>query len=103
MDETIPHLDALQDIKEMMGRSSRFISLSGWSGISAGVCALIGAWVANSILKDKTGSAGDYLQTESYKVNTEFDFAHIVSKKLFIVAFVTFIVAFKRWIRPQRL
>lgn len=31
----------------MMERSSRFISLSGWSGISAGVCALIGAWYAN--------------------------------------------------------
>ena len=94
MGETTPHLDALQDIKEMMSRSSRFISLSGWSGISAGVCALMGAWVANLILKDKTGSAGGYLQTESYKVSTEFDLAHIVSEKLFIVAFVTFIVAF---------
>lgn len=29
-----------------MERSSRFISLSGLSGISAGVCALIGAWLA---------------------------------------------------------
>lgn len=35
-----------------MERSSRFISLSGWSGISAGICALIGAWVANGRLKD---------------------------------------------------
>jgi hypothetical protein len=26
-------LEALQDIKKMMDRSSRFISLSGWSGI----------------------------------------------------------------------
>lgn len=31
----------------MMERSSRFISLSGWSGVSAGVCALIGAYFAN--------------------------------------------------------
>lgn len=30
----------------MMERSSRFISLSGWSGIAAGSCALIGAWLA---------------------------------------------------------
>jgi len=30
-----------------MERSSRFISLSGLSGIAAGVCALIGAWFAS--------------------------------------------------------
>jgi len=39
-------LEALQDIKRIMERSSRFISLSGWSGIAAGVCALVGAWLA---------------------------------------------------------
>jgi hypothetical protein len=32
-------LETLQDIKRMMERSSRFISLSGWSGIAAGICA----------------------------------------------------------------
>ncbi|NML20477.1 hypothetical protein HHL16_06310 [Pseudoflavitalea sp. G-6-1-2] len=40
-------LDTIKDIKRMMERSSRFISLSGWSGVSAGVCALIGAYFAN--------------------------------------------------------
>ncbi len=94
MPETTPHLDALQDIKEMMSRSSRFISLSGWSGISAGVCALIGAWVANTIFYDETGIASGYSQPENYKVSTPFDLTHIVSNKLFIVAVVTFIVAF---------
>ncbi|HEY4336000.1 MAG TPA: hypothetical protein VGM89_08885 [Puia sp.] len=39
-------LETLQDIKRMMERSSRFISLSGLSGVSAGICALIGAWIA---------------------------------------------------------
>jgi len=46
MVEQNPSLETLQDIKRMMERSSRFISLSGWSGIAAGVCALIGAWFA---------------------------------------------------------
>lgn len=36
-------LDTLEDIKQLMHKSSRFISLSGWSGVSAGVCALIAA------------------------------------------------------------
>lgn len=39
-------LEAVQDIKKMMERSSRFISLSGLSGVSAGVFALIGTWFA---------------------------------------------------------
>lgn len=40
-------LDDLQHIKKMMERSSRFISLSGLSGIAAGICALAGAWFAS--------------------------------------------------------
>src|SRR5215471_5162005 len=40
-------LETLQDIRRMMERSSRFISLSGLSGVSAGVCALIGAYIAH--------------------------------------------------------
>ncbi len=39
-------LDTIRDIKKMMERSSRFISLSGLSGVSAGICALVGAWLA---------------------------------------------------------
>ena len=44
-------LETLQDIKRMMERSSRFISLSGLSGVSAGICALIGAWIAHGMIQ----------------------------------------------------
>jgi len=37
------HLETLSEIRNMMERSSRFISLSGLSGIAAGIAALIGA------------------------------------------------------------
>lgn len=47
-------LEALQDIKKMMERSSRFISLSGWSGVAAGVCALAGAWLAHQHMWEAT-------------------------------------------------
>lgn len=40
------HLEAIQDIRDMMKRSSRFISLSGLSGIAAGIWALAGAYIA---------------------------------------------------------
>ncbi len=42
---TNPNED-LQTIREIMERSSRFLSLSGLSGIFAGICALIGAAIA---------------------------------------------------------
>ncbi len=40
------HLDTLRDIRSMMERSSRFISLSGLSGVAAGISALAGAAAA---------------------------------------------------------
>jgi hypothetical protein len=46
MDMQTQPIEALQDIRKMMQRSSRFISLSGLSGIAAGVCALVGAYFA---------------------------------------------------------
>src|SRR5687767_11497207 len=40
------HVEALQDIRRIMERSSRFLSLSGLSGIAAGFWALLGSWFA---------------------------------------------------------
>ncbi len=47
---------ALQDIRHLMERSSRFLSLSGLSGIAAGICALAGAWIAKQILDNYYGA-----------------------------------------------
>lgn len=43
MDSRKKHLETLSEIRSLMERSSRFISLSGLSGIAAGSFALIGA------------------------------------------------------------
>jgi hypothetical protein len=40
------HLEALTEIRSIMERSSRFISLSGLSGVAAGIWALLGAVAA---------------------------------------------------------
>ena len=55
MNEQQQSLQDLQHIKQMMERSSRFISLSGLSGIAAGTCALVGAWFANRVIIDNGG------------------------------------------------
>ncbi len=44
--EDIKHIEALNDIRSMMRKSSRFLSLSGLSGIFAGVYALVGYYLA---------------------------------------------------------
>jgi hypothetical protein len=44
MDVQKQPIEDLRDIRKYMDQSSRFISLSGWSGISAGTCALIAAF-----------------------------------------------------------
>jgi hypothetical protein len=44
-------LNALSDIRKMMDRSSRFISLSGLSGVFAGLTGLVGAYLAHLELK----------------------------------------------------
>src|SRR3954463_7627094 len=64
MDSQHPPLQTLQDIKRMMERSSRFISLSGWSGISAGICALMGAWAAHWRLDNYQPGRGAYLEIQ---------------------------------------
>lgn len=44
------YIQDLSEIRSMMERSSKFLSLSGWAGILAGIYALIGAWVAYQVL-----------------------------------------------------
>jgi len=44
-------LETLKEIRSIMERSARFLSLSGWSGIWAGSVGLIGAGIAHYILK----------------------------------------------------
>jgi hypothetical protein len=52
MEDNQQHLEALQDIRQMMKKSNKFLSLSGLSGIFAGVYALIGAYFGNEIISD---------------------------------------------------
>lgn len=76
-------LEALRDIKRMMERSSRFISLSGLSGVSAGIFALIGAWIAYIVIGEY------YLRYESRQGYEYSDFRQL-TWNLVGVAMATF-------------
>ncbi|NML64707.1 hypothetical protein HHL22_05760 [Hymenobacter sp. RP-2-7] len=51
-------LSQLTEIRAIMERSSRFISLSGLSGVGAGVVALLGTVVAHYYLQQQYGAQG---------------------------------------------
>ena len=57
------YLDDLKEIRSMMEKSSRFISLSGLSGISAGIIALVGAFIASWYIKTHIENPSYTLQT----------------------------------------
>jgi hypothetical protein len=68
-------LSALNDIRKMMDRSSRFISLSGLSGIFAGIVALGGAYIAHWELENFFN--GGYGPGVSADISIEFNLIKI--------------------------
>src|SRR5690242_7111627 len=80
----------LHDIKQMMEESSRFISLSGLSGIAAGACALIGAWFANKFIgRDEVVLTRQTLNTPDSILHGDF-----INSRILQIAFITFVAAF---------
>lgn len=92
--------ETLRDIKQMMERSSRFISLSGLSGIAAGICALAGVylvtlkidcWKIADCLFNRLGEeGGTTLESELYGI----------AAGTFIAAFV--LAFFFTWLRSKK-
>lgn len=53
--ENKDYLEDLKGIKDLMSKSSQFISLSGLSGILAGIYALVGAFYVNHLIENHQG------------------------------------------------
>lgn len=79
--------ETLKDIKQILERSSRFISLSGLSGIAAGICALAGAWIARGMLYSRAGRVHLSDSFHTYTFDT-------LSLQLLGLAAATFAIAF---------
>ncbi|WP_192820580.1 hypothetical protein [Rufibacter sp. LB8] len=65
----------IAEIRTMMERSSKFLSLSGWAGIMAGVYALAGAYVAYKMMGF---TPFDLLQGKAQPGNNPTDFLQVV-------------------------
>ena len=92
MDSQHPPLDTLRDIKRMMERSSRFISLSGWSGISAGLSALVGAWVAHNRIEHYHANKVDMSVSKGYRIALGDNARNLLADLIWIAA-ITLVVA----------
>jgi len=88
------NVQALREIQSMMAKSSRFISLSGLSGIAAGICAIIGAFVANRFVTNyynilKTQGTADLLGLRNQLITT--------AMAIFVLALITaFLFTFRK-------
>lgn len=83
MEKDISAIDTLKDIKQIMERSSRFISLSGLSGVAAGICALAGAWFARPFISGNVPAG-----KEDYIYST-LTIGDIMEHPLFTIALLT--------------
>lgn len=81
--ESKDYLKDISEIKDLMNKSSRFISLSGLSGILAGIYALIGAAIAYWLVAN---SARQYLILDG-------KIFRLVLLDLFLIAFISIITA----------
>ncbi|MBI5373345.1 MAG: hypothetical protein HZA79_15080 [Sphingobacteriales bacterium] len=84
---TASSLEELKDIRRIMERSSRFVSLSGLSGVAAGICAMGGAYAANHIFRNYYGAYN------SRGFTTGDDFSRL-KIKLILLGVGVFVLAF---------
>jgi len=90
--ESNKYLEDIASIKSMMTKSSRFLSLSGLSGILAGIYALIGAGVAYNILTtEQLTSDGARYSTIAGLINAYL--VHPSGTKLVIVGLIVLLAA----------
>jgi hypothetical protein len=86
------YLNDISEIKNLMNRSSRFISLSGLSGIFAGIYALIGAAVAYWLVAN---SGREYLILDGH-------IFRLIMLDLFLIAFMSIVTAIYLTTRKAR-
>lgn len=107
MNEQQQTLDTLKDIRSIMDRSSRFISLSGLSGVAAGTCALIGAWFANKVITVGIAEGSSLRKIYHTEPGDGINLNDYMGGSLFFIACVTFTAAFLlaflfTWLRSRK-
>lgn len=88
MKEEHDYIRDIAEIRSMMERSSKFLSLSGWAGIMAGIYALSGAYIAHSIFSFNP-DAIDYNTLNSGSISYSLLKVFILAVTILILALAT--------------
>lgn len=91
--ENEKYLNDISEIKNMMNQSSRFISLSGLSGVLAGIYCLIGAWLAYTTIYFDTTTLGNY--SNLIITQSQIERLFIIASSVIILSIITGIVLSK--------
>lgn len=100
MSDKNQHLETLKDIKMIMEKSSRFISLSGLSGIAAGICALVGVYLVTQ--KIQCWKIGECLFERLMKEGDDdlLNQLYLIAAGTFLAAFIS--AFFFTWLRSRK-
>lgn len=82
------NMEDLKHIRNLMERSSKFLSLSGFSGVAAGIIALIGAAVAHCCILKRS-----VIRSDGYTQSTDGSFMTDVRVQMAILAFGVLVCA----------
>jgi len=89
------YLQDIGEIRSLMERSSKFISLSGWAGIFAGIYALVGVYVAITYLHFNPQSL--YIEKgEAQNISSNFLSVVLLASAIFLLAIATAIYFTRR-------
>lgn len=91
--ENEKYLNDISEIKNMMNQSSRFISLSGLSGVLAGIYCLIGAWLSYTTIYFDTTTLGNY--TNLIITQSQIERLFIIASSVIILSIITGIILSK--------
>jgi hypothetical protein len=83
-------LHALHEIRDIMARSARFLSLSGWSGVWAGCVALAGSFIAQTWLRELPET---YQSSGNVQTSISIDEYNATASQFVMLALAVFIVA----------
>ena len=96
------YLDDLTEIRSIMERSSRFLSLSGYSGIFAGIFAIIGGAVAHWYLHNSEFLTGGDVSYISGHLADKVRWFFIVDGAI-VLLFALISAVFFSWIKARKL
>lgn len=94
MKEEKNYIRDLEEIRSMMERSSKFLTLSGWAGVFAGIFALIGAGIAYAVFEF---NPDNILYEPVRDANIETNLPFVIILALIVLVFALIMAIYLSW------